>query len=1020
MSKKILALIIACLFIGTITQAQNLLTNPGAESNYDGWTITNGGDGWGIDGSSLSGSACWTSSYNISTMTQTIDLLSNGYTEVQLDAAPVISAGIYVRTNSNSGGTISITVELLNSSDVVVYTKKIADNALIDKDLDWSLESSYISNYGSGVRKIRFTFSGSDNVGWAGHYGPGFDDAYVNIVNSGCVANTTSASNKQIHSATLSASIYNSDTDSKTVQFEYGTSTSLGTAVTADQSPVTATGESQVSATINNLAPSTTYYYRVSATDGTTTQTGSILSFTTLTPILTISATKVNMESAANSTATLSISSNTSWNISYDNTWLTIDKTSGTGDATLTLTANDNTTGIGRFIELSITSPDYKTQTVVVYQKGINSQVSLAAMEMGSDHDATAPILDQTVQNIKTLQTSGYLRIKPLETATYTFTSASSTDPIIIIRQASAIDTYVATSDDEGGNSQFKVSVSLTAGELYYLEIFNYSIDGGDITLTISGSKLQSFDYTGTGNWSETANWNWGCLPSGYNNATITGNATADQDISIQDLTIAPAGVLTNNDHSLRASSITLLADATQTATLLTNVENLTATTQTYLTGNTWHVYSPTTSAGSIRSFIQNTDNNLPVKTDAYGMMDYDEANNSWNNYFTSSTTDNLLAGKGYGLRCSSDGTVSTFGNIIAGDYSVTLTKAGEGWNCIGNPYTSAININATSDNGSFLYYNTVTNTNILDSNYGAVYIWDPESNQYKVICNADFSFTTTEPTRVLSQNYIASGQGFFVKAAANGANISFTPAMQSHQNSTNAPLKSAKVSWPAIQLTMTNGTNVASTVIAFNNQMTKGLDPTYDAGLLRGTTGLEIYSRLVTDNRVDFAIQCLPEDYNSLVIPIGLESKTGGEITFSAETVQLPADCSVILEDRENNTFTSLIDGATYKTTVSAGTTAIGRFYIHSGNLTTGTSGLENSLFNLKAYYAKGEIIIEGKLDTNAKALLFDISGRAFGSYQLQEGSRNTISASGLKTGVYLLKVTDDDKQFSTKLVIY
>jgi len=150
------------------------------------------------------------------------------------------------------------------------------------------------------------------------------------------------------------------------------------------------------------------------------------------------------------------------------------------------------------------------------------------------------------------------------------------------------------------------------------------------------------------------------------------------------------------------------------------------------------------------------------------------------------------------------------------------------------------------------------------------------------------------------------------------------------------------------------------------------------------------------------------------------VESKTGGEITFSAETVELPTACSVILEDKLTKTFTSLSGGATYKTTVSAGTTATGRFYIHTSYLTTGTSGLlPTEGFRLKAYPVDEVIWIEGQVSSLAKAWLFNINGSKLGEFNLQEGNRNNISTSGFTSGVYILKVTDGNNTFTSKLVL-
>ena len=270
------------------TNAQNLLTNPGAESDYDGWTKTDGGSGWGFGGKDLAfstiphtGLQCWASSYSSCTLTQTIDLIAKGYTEAQLNLAPVISAGLYVQTNCYNGGTISITVELLDNSDAVIFTENIVDNTILEKDLPWTLKNACINGYGSGVRKIRFSFSGKDMIGWGGNYGPDFDDAYVHFLSSDFEIITNNATDILSSSANLNGFLYTQEAGNKTVIFEYGTSASLGTIINANQSPVTTLGSTQVSATLSDLIPSTTYYYRASVADGSTTQTGEIYSFTT-------------------------------------------------------------------------------------------------------------------------------------------------------------------------------------------------------------------------------------------------------------------------------------------------------------------------------------------------------------------------------------------------------------------------------------------------------------------------------------------------------------------------------------------------------------------------------------------------------------------------------------------------------------------------------------------------------------------------------------------------------------------
>ena len=89
--------------------------------------------------------------------------------------------------------------------------------------------------------------------------------------------------------------------------------------------------------------------------------------------------------------------------------------------------------------------------------------------------------------------------------------------------------------------------------------------------------------------------------------------------------------------------------------------------------------------------------------------------------------------------------------------------------------------------------------------------------------------------------------------------------------------LKSANTSWPAVELTVKTDSLSSYTDIAYNEKMTLGLDPSYDAGLLRGSNKLSVYSHLVNDNGLDFAIQCLPENQlENMVVPIGIDRSQG------------------------------------------------------------------------------------------------------------------------------------------------
>ncbi|MDX9881036.1 MAG: choice-of-anchor Q domain-containing protein [Prolixibacteraceae bacterium] len=552
--------------------------------------------------------------------------------------------------------------------------------------------------------------------------------------------------------------------------------------------------------------------------------------------------------------------------------------------------------------------------------------------------------------------------------------------------------------------------------------IQNTTIDMGAYEWT-EGVDPATPTYTWTGtsstDWNTAGNWDLNAVPTADDHATIpdvANDPVIGSAAACKDLTIQTGGNLTvNNGYTLSVGgNLSLKSEASKAASLINNgTINVTGTTyaESYLTGNQWHVVSPVVSGGAISSFLVDGDNAIPTKESSYGMMDYDEATNDWNSYFTSSTEGNLTAGKGYGLRRSSDGTVTYTGTLTSGSKTVALTKGGtEGWNCIGNPYPSSIFItDAGNAENNFLK----NNSGSLDESYACIYVWNDASSGYKIQGNASGWWDD----RTLGQNLFSSGQGFFVKAK-NAGSVTFNSAMQTHNY---IALKSAATPWPGFKLVASSAQGEASAIVVFNSKMTAGLDITYDAGLLRGTTGQELYTRLVNDNGVDFAIQCLPENYSSLVIPVGAEFKEGGEITFSAQTVGLPATCSVILEDKTAQTLTDLTSGASYKAVISAGKTDIGRFYIHTSYSTTGAlSPLEDEMDKLKAYPANGRIWIIGKAGPAARVQLYNMNGQIRGTYNLQEGRRNSIPATGLVPGVYLLRLIEGNKHSNLKVLIH
>ena len=499
-------------------------------------------------------------------------------------------------------------------------------------------------------------------------------------------------------------------------------------------------------------------------------------------------------------------------------------------------------------------------------------------------------------------------------------------------------------------------------------------------------------------------------------NFTLTSQ-NVDNLASINNLTIASGASLTidsqsfltvtgavTNSNSTGTVGLTINSDATSTASLITPSATGTgaAAAELYMTTSTWHLVSSPVSGQTVANFLTANAATIATNVSNRGMMDYNPTGNSWNTVFTNSSAGTLGSGKGYCERVETNVAVTAIGSLQAGTKAVAAT-AGY-WDCIGNPYTSAIGI--TSNSAATNNFLTVNAAN-FDPTYSAIYVWATGSDTY----NGQFghyNIINNVPTSGFDD--LPQGQAFMVKrVTTGGADFSFTTAMQLHSGA--LALKSAQTPWPTIKLIASANSQGASTIIAFNDGMTKGLDVTYDAGLLRGGSDVQLYTRLVEagNNTIPFAIQALPDNnFNEMIIPVGVESKIGGDVVFSAETTNLPSNCKVILEDKLTKTFTDL-SANVYKAAIMPNSTVADRFQLHTSTATIGAIGQSILSGKLNAYaIGNTEIRVIGEVSGKEVATLYDVLGKAVLMQKLSEGTLNVIPLSNIKPGVYILSVED------------
>jgi phosphodiesterase/alkaline phosphatase D-like protein len=183
---------------------------------------------------------------------------------------------------TTSGATLNATVNALNASTTVTFEYGLADT------------------YGSSVSADQSPVGGSTNTSVSKAItGLAPNTQYhfrVVAVNAGGTSNgldhtfstsaaapsavTDSASSLTKTGATLNGTV-NALNASTIVTFEYGLTDTYGSAIAADQSPVSGSTDTPVSVAISGLTPATTYHYRVVTVNAGGTTRGTDLTFTT-------------------------------------------------------------------------------------------------------------------------------------------------------------------------------------------------------------------------------------------------------------------------------------------------------------------------------------------------------------------------------------------------------------------------------------------------------------------------------------------------------------------------------------------------------------------------------------------------------------------------------------------------------------------------------------------------------------------------------------------------------------------
>ena len=411
---------------------------------------------------------------------------------------------------------------------------------------------------------------------------------------------------------------------------------------------------------------------------------------------------------------------------------------------------------------------------------------------------------------------------------------------------------------------------------------------------------------------------------------------------------------------------------------------------------------------GKNEAFVD-IDTNLKVSTS--GSSSGDTSFGVWSpltaayDYYDTGTNSATLLNEGQGYVVSPNGATTLSADV---DYenqnkSYNLVDGGTGalqeWNLVSNPHPAYLNLNDNSGDttNNFLKVNASALATV------AVYAWD--GSAWDV-----FDQTTN------TINYIAPGEGFFVKAVDGaGTDLSFTQDMMAFGKGVN--FNDSKVNDPyrnaifKIELQDLDNNKSDYTKLFFTDKATKGLDPGYDSEKFFMGPNSKIFTRLLqNDKGVNYHNQSLPmQDLKDAVVPLGINSNASS-MNLKIKENTIDHLYNVFLEDRLKNTIVEFDEDIALELDKNSDNTI--RFYLH---FTDGmipelpTDGDDFRIFKV----SNDEIKLMGSPETNYNAKVYDFSGRLVREISFtHKVNINEIDSKGIN----ILTIESDDKKFTKK----
>ncbi len=493
-------------------------------------------------------------------------------------------------------------------------------------------------------------------------------------------------------------------------------------------------------------------------------------------------------------------------------------------------------------------------------------------------------------------------------------------------------------------------------------------------------------------------------------NISNTGGVamTASQLITCNNFTIADGSKFTIGETSKVTVNGTLSMSGAESMVIRSNASSTgslldagviagtvgTARVERYLSEDRWHLTSiPVTDQSIATAFIQ-ANGNVWAKR-------WNSTTGLWENLNPTNGL-GLSVSRGYAIWCANNNTANFINPLNTGDYIAPLNRPATqniyGWNLIGNPYPSAIDWESAG----------LTKTDV-NNNF---YVWNGATYAtYNGTIHMGVPFGTTR--------YIPAMQGFYVQcsdATNHDGALTFSNTARLHHSQAYYKQDTEP---EILRLTSSNSTNTDETVLVLFAGSTLNYESSYDVQKMFSDLAAvpQIYTLA---GSTPLVINCIPEVFENLSIPVGFRTGVAGNNTIYASEITINSSLPIYLEDNFTGAVTDLRQKSSYSFTSETGDFPT-RFNLLFG---TNVTDIQDVASEVKPYIFVNQsniyVRLTGEQSKEVKVNVYSTLGVDVYACKHFINTESSLQIpKNFVTGIYVVRLTIGNQTFTKKIFI-